>query len=153
MKSVWPQALTMITSAHATICSFSSLNLYGMQVLFIITSIRAAVCRFGILNLCGMQDLFTFTSTPAAVCRFSSLTFSWHIAHYGTIGNVSLPAASATGWWQVLRHSWTRRTLVCGTNAKNSTARLLTVKWIQLPLVFSWGFQPPQRVINLDPAF
>ena len=40
----------------------------------------------------------------------------------------------------------------CGTNTKNSTAGLLIVKWIQLLLVFSWGFQPPQRVINLDPA-
>ena len=41
---------------------------------------------------------------------------------------------------------------MCGTNTKNSTAGLLIVKWIQLLLVFSWGFQPPQRVINLDPA-
>ena len=28
---------------------------------------------------------------------FLCLTFSRHIAHYGMIGNVSLPAASATG--------------------------------------------------------
>ena len=82
-----------------------------------------------------------------------SLTFSQRITHYGMIGNFSLPTVSATGGRQALHHSWTRRTLVCGTNAKNSTAELLIVKWIQLLLVFSWGFQSPQRVINLDPAF
>ena len=63
------------------------------------------------------------------------------------------PAASASGGRQALHHSWTRRTLVHGTNGKTFTAGLLTVKWIQLLLVFSWGFQPPQRVINLDPGF
>ena len=36
---------------------------------------------------------------------------------------------------------------------KNSTAEPLTVQGMQLLLIFSWGFQPPQRVINLDPAF
>ena len=81
-----------------------------------------------------------------------SLTSSHCIAHYGMTGNVSLPTASATGGRQAVRHSLTRRTLMCNTNAKNSTAGLLIVKWIQLLLVFSWGFQPPQRVINLDPA-
>ena len=81
------------------------------------------------------------------------LTFSWHIAHYGTTRNVSLPTALATGGWWALHHSWTRRTPVCSTNANNSTAGLLIVKWIQLLLVFSWRFQPPQRVINLDLAF
>ena len=84
---------------------------------------------------------------------FSLLTFPRCIAHYGMIGNFSLPAVSATGGQQALRHLWTRCTLVCGANTKNSTAGLLIVKWIQLLLVFSWGFQPPQRVINLDPAF
>ena len=64
----------------------------------------------------------------------------------------SIPATSAAGGRQALRHSWTYHTPVCGTYVKNSTAGLLTVKWIQLLLVFSWGFQPPQRVINLDPA-
>ena len=82
-----------------------------------------------------------------------SLTFSQRIAHCGTAGNFSLPATSATGGWWALHHSWMRRTPVCSTNMKNSTAGLLIVKWIQLLLVFSWGFQPPQRVINLDPAF
>ena len=67
-------------------------------------------------------------------------TFSRRIAHYGTTGNFSLPAVSATGGQQALRHSWTRRTLVCSANAKNSTAGLLIVKWIQLLLVFSEGF-------------
>ena len=67
------------------------------------------------------------------------LTFSWCIAHYGTTEKFSLPAASATGGWQALHHSWTRSTPVCGNNAKNSTAGLLIVKWIQLLLVFSWG--------------
>ena len=81
-----------------------------------------------------------------------SLTSSRCIAHYGMTGNVSLPAASATDG-QALHHSWTHRTLLCGANARNSTAGLLIVKWIQLLLVFSWGFQPPQRVINRDPAF
>ena len=80
-------------------------------------------------------------------------TFSRRIAHYGMIGNFSLPATSAAGGGQALCHSWTRRTLVCSTNVNNSAAELLIVKWIQLLLVFSWGFQPPQRVINLDPAF
>ena len=83
---------------------------------------------------------------------WSLRSFSRRIAHYWTIGIFSLPAASATGG-QALRHSWTPRTLVCGANKKNSTAGLLIVKWIQLLLVFSWGFQPQQRVINLDPAF
>lgn len=32
-------------------------------------------------------------------------------------------------------------------------AKLLTVRWIQLLLIFGWGFQPPQGMINLDPAF
>ena len=81
------------------------------------------------------------------------LTFSRHIAHNGTTENFSLPAASATDGRQALHHSWMRLTPMCGTNVKNSTAGLLIVKWIQLLLVFSWGFQPPQRVINLDPAF
>ena len=44
---------------------------------------------------------------------------------------------SATGGRQALRHSWTCRTLLCGANARNSTAGLLIVKWIQLLLVFS----------------
>ena len=69
------------------------------------------------------------------------------------LGNFSLSGVSATGGRQALRHSLTCRTLVCGSNAKNSTAGLLIVKWIQLLLVFSWGFQPSQKVINLDPAF
>ena len=43
--------------------------------------------------------------------------------------------------------------IVCGIYAKNSTAELLTAKGIQLPLIFRWGFQPPQGVINLDPVF
>ena len=64
-----------------------------------------------------------------------ALTFPPRIAHYGTIENFSLPAASATGGQQVLRHSWMHRTLVCSANAKNSTAGLLIVKWIQLLLV------------------
>ena len=64
-----------------------------------------------------------------------------------------LPATSATDGRQALRHSWRRCTLVCDTNVKNSAAGLLIVKWIQLLLVFSLGYQPPQRVINLDPAF
>ena len=59
-----------------------------------------------------------------------SVAFSWHIAHYGTTGNVSLPAVSATGGQQALCHLWTHRTLVCGANTKNSTAGLLIVKWI-----------------------
>ena len=82
----------------------------------------------------------------------NTLIFSWRITHYGTIGNVSLPAASATGGRQALNHSWTHHTLMCGTNAKNSAVGLLIVKWIQLLLVFNWGLQPPQRVINLDPV-
>ena len=65
----------------------------------------------------------------------------------------SLLAASATDGQQALRHSWTQYTPVCGTYAKNSTAELLIGKWIQLLLVFSWGFKPPQGMINLDPAF
>ena len=67
-------------------------------------------------------------------------------------GNVFLPAASAIGGRQALRHFRTRRTPLRGTNAENSMAELLTVKWIQLLLVFNWGLQPPQGVINLDPA-
>ena len=73
------------------------------------------------------------------------------------IGNFSLPAASATGGRQALRHLWTRRTLVCSANTKNSTAGLLIVRWIQLLLVFSWGFQPPHsdksqpNVLDSDP--
>ena len=29
---------------------------------------------------------------------------------------------------------------------KNPSLELLTLKWIQLLLIFSWGFQPPQRL-------
>ena len=85
--------------------------------------------------------------------RFVALTFSRRNAHHGTTVNFSFPAASATGGQQALHHSWTCHTPVCGTNTKNSTAELLIVKRIQLLLVFSGGFQPPQGVINLDPAF
>ena len=60
--------------------------------------------------------------------RPSWLTLSQHMALYGMTGNFSVPAVSATGGRQALRHSWTRRTLVCGTNEKKSTAGLLTVK-------------------------
>ena len=81
------------------------------------------------------------------------LTFSGCIAHYGRTRNFSLPAMSATDGRQALHRSWMHRTPVCGSGAKNSTVGLLIVKWIQLLLVFSWGFQPPQGVINLDPAF
>ena len=87
------------------------------------------------------------------ILTWDSLTFSRRIAHYGTTGNFSLPTASATGGQWAPCHSRTRRTPVCSTKAKNSTAGLLIVKWVQLLLVFRWGFQPPKRVINRDPAF
>ena len=64
-----------------------------------------------------------------------------------------LLTASATGGQQALHHFWMCRTLVCGTNAKSYTAELLIVKWIQLLLIFSWGFKPLEGVINLDSAF
>ena len=81
------------------------------------------------------------------------LTFPQCIAHCGTTGHFSLPATPATCGWQAPHHSLMHHTPVCGTSAKNSTARLLIVKWIQLLLVFSWGLRTPQGVINLDPAF
>ena len=81
------------------------------------------------------------------------LTLSWCIAHYGATVKFSLPAMSATGGWQELGHSWTHHTPVCSTNMKTSSAELLTMKWIQLLLVFSWGVQPPDGVTNHDPAF
>ena len=103
---------------------------------------------------CDLTELVLLLAHyESLICVRNSLTFSRCIAHCGMIGNFSAPTTSASGGRQALRHSWTRRTLVCSTNVKNSTAGLLTVKWIQLLLVFSWGFHPPQRVINLDPAF
>ena len=42
--------------------------------------------------------------------------------------------------------------VIHGTYTKSAAAELLTVKGIQLLLIFSWGFQPPQKVINLDPV-
>ena len=80
-------------------------------------------------------------------------TFSWCIAHYGNDIKCSLHAASPTGRWQALHHSWECHTLVRSTCMKKSTAGLLVVKWTSLLLIFSWGFQPPQGVISLDQAF
>ena len=72
--------------------------------------------------------------------------------------NFSLSAAWATGGQQALRHLWTRCTLVCGANAKNSTAGLLIVKWIQLLLVFKLGVstttesdKPWSSILDSDP--
>ena len=66
-------------------------------------------------------------------------TFPKHMTHYGTPRKFSLPAVSATSWWQALNNSWMRYTSVCGTYTKYWTAELLIVKWIQLLLVFKVG--------------
>ena len=76
--------------------------------------------------------------------------------HYGSALKCSLHAASATGGQQALHHSWMHDTPVCNTDEKkkkNATVEVLMVKGKQLLLTFSRGFQPPQRVINLDPVF
>ena len=110
--------------------------------------------RNAILPLCKVLRLGGIFSPLdcTCLCYLCELTFSWCIVHCWTTGNFSSPATLAAGG-QVLCHSWMHRTLVCGTDVKDSSAGLLTVKWIQSLLVFSWGFHPPQRVINLYPAF
>ena len=86
------------------------------------------------------------------------LTFSWHITRYDTTGKFSISATSASGEQQALRHSWTCCTPVCGTYANTSTAELLTLKWIKLLLVFSWGVstttgseKPCSSILDSDP--
>ena len=80
-------------------------------------------------------------------------TFSWHVWLCGPAQTLSLHAASATGGQQALHHTWSCHTLVCSTHSNNSTAELLTVKRIQLLLIFCMGVQPPQGVMNLGPTF
>ena len=114
-------------------------------------------------NLCSFNTNANFIPRQkrhwAAWLEFNARCFNFFPTHRTLWDDrkFSLPAASATGGWQALRHSWMHRTLMCGTNAKNSTAGLLIVKWIQLLLVFSWGFQPPQSdkpwfsILDSDP--
>ena len=79
--------------------------------------------------------------------------FQMHRTLWDSTQKISLLAASATGGWQALHHSWTCCTPVWGTYLKHFAAGLLTVKWIELLLVICWGFHPPQGVINLESAF
>ena len=86
------------------------------------------------------QNFYLFNFLPVHCTLWDGTGFSLH-------------TMSATDGRQILRHSWMCCTPMCSTYMKHSTADLLTVKWIQLLLIFSWGFQPWQRVVNLDPVF
>ena len=63
------------------------------------------------------------------------------ISHWWTAST----APFLDAWHSSVQHWWKKK--------KNATVEVLMVKGKQLLLTFSWGFQPPQRVINLDPVF
>ena len=100
-------------------------------------SLQLFICKRMTVSSCW-HDLVNFFLTCRTLWVDTSCFPSHGVSHWWTASTVSFLYALHTG----VRH-------FC---KKNSTAELLTVKGIQLLLIFSLGFEPPQEVINQDPA-